>query len=179
MASSAEVISGDLSDLTKDDIIDRCRRNGPMSNGFLYPSSENPSAYTKYGPSVAMGEARTQDYAFKQTKKKDGITIRIPEVYHTCEFDGEACIIMEYIKGKPVSSGQQVADAVAQLLSILPPEGSCPGPVGGGIVKHPFFKEAVACEVYKSVRDLQDHINNVLLTNLACFYVLINIPILA
>lgn len=67
-----------------------------------------------------------------------------------------------------------MANAVAQLLSILHPEGLRPVPVGGGIAKHS-FREAFARQVYTSGFELQGHINNVPLTNLACFHVLIDI----
>lgn len=54
-----------------------------------------------------------------------------------------------------------VAHAVQTLISIRGPS-SAPGPVGGGVIVHNFFvNDETSIFIYKSVEELQSHVNGV------------------
>jgi len=81
-------------------------------------------------------------------------------------------IFMEYVNGKTlkefleegISPNQlqecynQIAKAIKLFISIKALDSVAPGPVGGGIIKHPLFKDTVASIEYASIDDLQQHI---------------------
>ena len=69
---------------------------------------------------------------------------------------------MEYIDGQicGASDFALVAAAVQSLIAIPSPT-SAPGPVGGGLIEHPFFIERKSSIWYESVKELGDHINGV------------------
>jgi hypothetical protein len=81
---------------------------------------------------------------------------------------------MEYIHGETLEEliakstiGQlqecyhQITRAIKLFLSIEIPTGVNIGPVNGGIIKHPLFKDAVASIQYAPVNELQLHANKV------------------
>lgn len=102
--------------------------------------------------------------------------IRIPEVYRTLQKGDWFYIVMEYIPGKTL---QQLADqedwgesrqkaltisiarAVRLLMSIPVPAGQTPGPVGGGQIRYPLFKDDTSFCNYSSVDELEKHLNDV------------------
>jgi hypothetical protein len=102
--------------------------------------------------------------------------ICIPEVYRTLQSGDWFYIIMEYIPGKTL---QQLADqkdwgkprqnaltnsiamAMRLLISIPVPVGQMPGPVGGGQIRHPLFKDDTSFCNYSSVDELEKHLNDV------------------
>ncbi|KAI9651660.1 MAG: hypothetical protein M1829_002575 [Trizodia sp. TS-e1964] len=53
---------------------------------------------------------------------------------------------------------RKLAHAINLLLTIPPPDAR-PGPVGGGIIRHPLFHEYKASRVYDTVEDLEQDIN--------------------
>ncbi|KAH6675918.1 hypothetical protein B0J14DRAFT_538581 [Halenospora varia] len=55
----------------------------------------------------------------------------------------------------------QIAKAIKLFISMKVPDGATPGPVGGGTIKHPLFKDIRASIEYASFDDLQQHVNNV------------------
>jgi hypothetical protein len=78
---------------------------------------------------------------------------------------------MEYVDGETVgarlrgSSAEtknwiydQVAKAISQIIRVPVPNGSRPGPVGGGCIQHYFFRDNVAPKDYGSLDELQRHI---------------------
>ncbi len=83
-------------------------------------------------------------------------------------------IVMEYIQGQTIyellkdfpedlleDKLNKIFPAIISLLSIRTPQDIAPGPVGGGIIKHPIFKDNTASIEYKSVNELQQHIYKV------------------
>lgn len=87
-----------------------------------------------------MAEARTQLYFFNQIAARPDITIRIPESYHARISRGyERYIVMEYIDVHGFASLEQRARAITDLVSIEPPPGATPGPIGGGRINTPFL----------------------------------------
>ena len=83
---------------------------------------------------------------------------------------------MEYVRGKTIRElldkesvdtrlqecYTQVAQAIKLFLSIPIPT-AIPGPVGGGIIRHPLFKDTIASVEYSSVGHLQAHLTAVTL----------------
>ena len=83
-------------------------------------------------------------------------------------------IVMEYIQGQTIyellrdfpeglleDKFDRIFKAIDALLSIQIPPDVAPGPVGGGTIKHPIFKDGTASTEYRSVDELQQHIHKV------------------
>lgn len=158
-----------------------------MHNCFFYPP-ESPIACIKYkylGHGVTE-EARNQRFAFQalqQVPEEERKGIQIPEIYRVIETKSAVHIVMEYVPGKTlhelieregrVSKAldepfNQIERALKLFLSFKVPDQVAPGPVGGGIIRHPIFKYFEASIEYSSVSELQDHIYKVYYYN--CYY---------
>ena len=149
--------------------------------GWPYPP-EKPLIYIKHGPTTFTmrdSEARTQQWVFDALEKlPPGVRrgIRVPEIYRVIEYNGLTWILMELVPGKSLlqffddwESFQSVADryfdkiadGLRLLLSLPVPDGTPPGPAGGGIIRHPLFKEHQASLQYDSLDMMERHLNNV------------------
>lgn len=156
-----------------------CKPNGNSVTGFAFPV-EHPIVYVKfcYPPARGMAEAKNYDYAFRALKamppnQTQGIFI--PEIYRTFQNDDTFFIIMDYIPGRTLAQLQEqqdwdskketcindIARAIRLLMSIQPPPGQKPGPVGGGHIRHPLFKDDISFCEYSSVEELEKHLNKV------------------
>lgn len=151
------------------------------SNGCLeYPSRERPIAFIKYGLKKygIEEEMRNQTFAFEALEKlqpheRDGI--QIPEIYRVIQRDGMIYIVMEHVIGTTLADlrakdnldgeqpelYEQIAKAITLFLAFDIPDQPSPGPAGGGIIKHPLFKNTVASLKYESVNHLQEHLTRV------------------
>lgn len=158
--------------------IPRMKSNGCAVTGFIFPPDQ-PVAYVKFGlKSRRMIELQNHKYAFAALKampphQTKGILI--PEIYRTFESNGKFFIIMEYIPGRLLArfeEGQDwelrqktvinsIAGAIKLLMSIPAPPGQKPGPVGGGRIRHPLFKDDESYCEYSSVEELESHLNKV------------------
>lgn len=103
--------------------------------------------------------------------------IRIPKIYRVIRLNsGWTYIIMEYVQGTTLrdlmtdwksfkanseSYYARVEMALKLLLSLPVPQDTAPGPYGGGIIRHPVFKDSMAPIQYDSVEGLERHLNNV------------------
>jgi hypothetical protein len=98
--------------------------------------------------------------------------VRAPCVYLAFQRGSFGYIVMEYIDGKMCdnSDADLVAAAVQSLIEIKNPS-SEPGPIGGGLIQHPFFVDQIASRRYSTFKQLEDHINraSVLICPLAAF----------
>jgi len=158
---------------------------GDYSPTQVYPSQEAPIAFIKYGGKdySMMAEALNQQFAsntLESMPQQETENILIPKIYRVFEQDKVVYIIMEYIAGEtfkelldkelPHDQLQEyynlIARAIALFLSFKVPHDTIPGPVGGGIIKHPLFKYTVASIEYASVDELQEHVNKVCLDRL-------------
>ena len=123
-------------------------------------------AWVKYGQSVRMAEALTQDYVARFLIANSLAGVRVPRVYAAFERDTPVCVIgyivMQYIDAPDCGEGdyQLVSRAVQTLISVKGPS-SVPGPVGGGWVIHNFFVDWTSEITYETVDELQQHINGV------------------
>lgn len=155
--------------------------NGCAVTGFVFPPKQ-PVAHVKFGliPDL-MAELRNHEYAFKALRDMPPNQTRgilIPEIYRTFENGKRFFIVMEYVPGKTLAqlveelgwASQQttrsnsIARAIRLLMSIKPPPGQKPGPVGGGRIRHPLFKDDTSYCEYSSVDELEAHLNKVFIT---------------
>jgi hypothetical protein len=152
----------------QDHIIAMCREDLRLRG---IPLSSQPGepiiAWVKYGPSVTIDEALTQDWVAKELNAKPGTNVRVPRVYaffSTSSVEWTfGYIVMEYIDAPDCTDEDVglVAQAVQTLISIRGPS-SAPGPVGGGVIVHNFFvNDETSTFIYKSVEELQSHVNGV------------------
>lgn len=113
--------------------------------------------WVKYRVSIAMSEAKTQDYVMQYLRE------RAPHVYLAFTWDGYGFIVSEYIDGPMCDNSDipLVAAAVKALINIPSPD-SRPGPVGGDLIEHPFCDERRSSIEYESIEELEDHINGIL-----------------
>lgn len=162
-------------------MMDKARlKVGPSATGFPYPFGK-PIFYVKFGNQekhLTQMEARTQQFAYEAVEKlsathPDASRLpRIPRVLRLLETRHVAYIVMEYAPGPTLlqlSKNEpahdeavyvaQIARGIEGLLSIPVAANAPPGPPGGGIIKHPLFKDGQAAKAFESVASLQDHIN--------------------
>ncbi|TFK45776.1 hypothetical protein OE88DRAFT_1639476, partial [Heliocybe sulcata] len=119
--------------------------------------------WVKYGYGVTMAEARTQCFVWQYLQDTNNPAVRAPRVYLAFTRKTFGFIVSEYIDGHMCDYADiaRIIPAVQALISIPSPS-SKPGPVGGGLIEHPFFIDSIAPIEYESVKDLQDHINGIL-----------------
>ncbi|KAK0220655.1 hypothetical protein IW262DRAFT_1272571, partial [Armillaria fumosa] len=119
------------------------------------------SAWIKYGPRIAMGEARTQAFIANIVNSDKDCVVRVPRVYSAFRYKRIGYIIMQHIHGHDCNEDDlnEIACAVKRLLSIKS-ETKSPGPVRGGPVAHRFFADHQSDIRYNSVGELQEHVNN-------------------
>lgn len=173
---------------SKDDLISTFKQtpefkpNGCDVTGFVFPPTKYPIAYVKFGlASERRAELRNQEYAFKALREmppNQTQGILIPEIYRAFEYGEEFFIVMEYIPGRTLaqlvqqpgwesqqtSLSNSIARAIGLLMSIKPPPGQKPGPVGGGHIRHPLFKDDTSYLEYSSIDELEAHLNKVFIS---------------
>lgn len=155
--------------------------NGNSVTGFRYPK-RNSVAYVKFGPLKQIAaEIRNHEYAFGALKKMPPDQtrgVRIPEIYHTFSIGEELSqkrmfIVMEHIDGTTLADlveehgyettkethERSIARVIRLLMSIEPPKDQGPGPVGGGRIRHPLFKNETCYLAYSSVDALENYLN--------------------
>ncbi|KAF8644305.1 hypothetical protein AX16_008552 [Volvariella volvacea WC 439] len=121
------------------------------------------NVWVKSGLGITMAEAATQCLVAQYLDKNNIPTVRAPRVYLAFTWGDIGYIVTEYINGSTCSSSDDalIAAAVKDLIQIQSP-GPKPGPVGGGRIEHPFFVDRKSSVEYASVKDLEDHVNNIL-----------------
>ena len=159
----------------------RCDSKGLSITGFVFPP-ENPAIYIKYGDNIERGtdaEARSQTWAYESLQQmplSDRQSIYIPEIYRTVLLGTWTCILMEYVPGKtlrdlledwttfePIADGyfRKIERALKLFLSFPVPQNAPPGPYGGGLIRHPLFRDYQASIEYPTVDLLEKHLNKV------------------
>jgi len=124
--------------------------------------NEISDIWVKYGGRITMAEAETQRFVAQYLEDNDIPTVRAPRVYLAFTWSDFGFIVSEYINGQMCGKSDipLVAAAVQSLITI-PSSSSIPGPIGGGLIEHPFLVERTSSTRYESVKELQDHINGV------------------
>ncbi|KAI0633756.1 hypothetical protein C8Q77DRAFT_1073526 [Trametes polyzona] len=161
------------------DIIALCHANGYSTNQLLFPSSESPRYFIKYGSEQAVAtQARTQDYIYHHTLR-DPAAPRVPRVYLAFSVHGKFAspqeyMVMEYIPHPTVEKWLSrhpedatiirplVVSAVGWILALPVPAATGVGPVGGGVIRHVFFKDQEAPYPFPAVANLQAYVNRAL-----------------
>ena len=174
-------------DMSAEEIISIVRQQPPCDSeewavsGCLYPENA-PLLYIKYGDNEERcrdAEARSHQFAYKELQKvpqyqRQGIYV--PELYRVINLPKETVMLMEYVEGHTLKTiyrdwdafekdsekyYTKIERAIRLFLTFPVPDDAPPGPVGGGIIKHPLFQGYLAPIVYESVELLQRHINKV------------------
>jgi hypothetical protein len=150
-------------------IVQQCRDAAQSSDAnnlrgipLVDKSRGAPYAWVKYGRSITMSEALTQDFVGQTVNGKADTAVCVPSVYLAFRSGNYGYIAMEYIDGSICddSDAKLVAAAVQSLITIRGPTAE-PGPVGGGPITHRFFVEWKSPMTYHSVQELEQHINGV------------------
>ncbi|KAL2292419.1 hypothetical protein FJTKL_09391 [Diaporthe vaccinii] len=164
--------------------VPKFKSNGFSVTGFPYPASK-PLAYVKFGHPIEwrQAEARNQIFVHDALQKlPPGAkqACHAPEVYRTMKIGHLFFIIMEFVPGKTLAQIMEESEswesrreevtakvyrAIELLLSLPVPRDAKPGPVGGGHIRHPLFKDCEASIEYKSIDLLERHLNKVAAIN--------------
>ncbi len=101
--------------------------------------NEVSNIWVKFGRNITMGEAKTQRFVAQYLEANDNPAVRALRVYIAFTWDDFSFIVAEYIDGQICGDSDiaLVAAAVQSLITISSPS-STPGPVGGGLIEHPF-----------------------------------------
>lgn len=157
-------------------ILDFCRphyRRGART--VVYPSHHAPVAFIKIAQSGVEAETSNQQFAFKALEalhEQERAGIRVPKIYRVLEEASTRYIIMEYVQGQTLKDlldqdisqdfyFNQISKAIKLFLSFEVPGNAAPGPIDGGIIRHPLFKDTVASIEYPSIDVLQGHVQAV------------------
>jgi hypothetical protein len=136
---------------------------GDIRGVSLVDSASQPYAWLKFGSNVTMAEARTQHYVAQVVNGNAAAPVRVPYVYFAFKRGVRGLIVMEFVDGDaPSYSDRDVADAAAavQFLANIKAPNLVPGPINGGQVQHPFFRDGESPVPYPTVDWLQLHVNN-------------------
>jgi hypothetical protein len=153
---------------------------GDIRGVSLVDSAGQPYAWLKFGSNVTMAEARTQHYVAQVVNGNASAPVRVPYVYLAFKLGVLGVIVMECVDGDaPTFSDRDLADAAAavQFLANIKAPNLVPGPINGGQVQHPFFRDGESPVPYPTVDWLQLHVNNASFA--ICFAIpwLINLPV--
>ena len=114
-------------------------------------------------PKRLWPEFSTQSYIYDYAKRhKNGP--RIPQALHYFKGQARAYLVMEYIEftDEPTPDlVERTAKALNWLLEVPPPSKDLMGPVGGGLIRHRFFKDGTVPLEFSSVDALERYMNEV------------------
>lgn len=159
------------------------------AKGFVYPlGSQDPEFFVKYTKTrskwLLEPERRNHEFAFnllrtqQQPAAQQGLIVCVPGIFRAFEHRDFYFLVMEFVPGRTLQeiliededrgAGQgdhsmlykYIAEGI-RLLSVEAPPGSKPGPVGCGVIRHPFFNEFEAATPYREVEMLGAHMNKV------------------
>ena len=123
-------------------------------DGLLY--------FVKFGhPDDLWPEFQTQSYIFDYARSNPHPDApRIPQVVHHFGDSRTEYLVMEFITltAAPID---RTAQALVWLSRVPPPPNHVIGPLGGGRIRHKFFKEDTAPLVFSSVEALQRYMYKV------------------
>ena len=123
-------------------------------------------AWAKYGLNVTVAEALTQDWVARVLAADPTTFVHVPRVFDAFTVPKThfniGIIVLEYIALPDCDKrdSELVAKAVQRLHDLKAPS-LTPGPVGGGPAVHPFFLDWDSRITYKTVGELEEHINGV------------------
>ncbi len=149
---------------------ERLKLSPSLSRHFPYPP-ENPLVWVKFG---RQPEAEMQWLAWKWLQREGNSAICAPEVYKLLGSGDFMYIVMELLDAKLLNGSHSypmdecfnlIADGI-QLLRRMPvPDDATPGPYTGEATPrrmgHPIFRDNRARHAYRSVDELEAHLNRV------------------
>ncbi|KAI3397508.1 hypothetical protein diail_10720 [Diaporthe ilicicola] len=132
-------------------------------------------------------ERRNHEFAFETLREQrqppaaqqKEFIVCVPEIFRSFEYRDFYFLAMEFVPGRTLGDILREEDAKGgedqvdhstlykhiaegiRLLSVKAPPEAKPGPVGGGIIRHPFFKDFEAATPYRDVEMLEAHLNKV------------------
>ncbi|ROV91212.1 hypothetical protein VMCG_09345 [Cytospora schulzeri] len=144
-----------------------------------------------WGKEVLESEQRNHMFAFntlcglqQPASQQLKLLVCVPEIFRVFEYRERYFMVMEFVPGSTLhelASTRQDAGAGAgaggqadnsalcryiaegiRLLCVKAPPGAKPGPVGGGLVRHHFFRYNQSAVPYRDVKMLETHLNKVL-----------------
>lgn len=140
------------------------------------------------GSSLLEAEKRNHEFAYETlhrlgpqqpASEQWSLLVCVPEIYRAFGYRGFYFLVMEFISGRTLNellnvragdgAGSQADESTLyryiaegiRLLSVKAPPGAKPGPVGGGIIRHPLFKGFEAAVPYRDVEMMEAHFNKV------------------
>ncbi|KNZ75920.1 hypothetical protein J132_00933 [Termitomyces sp. J132] len=125
---------------------------------------DSPSYFVKYSSESLLEESRTLQYLYNLAQF-DPRAPRIPKIYDfftTFDILRREYLVMEYIPPPTVTIGKWIADVISWLHACPLPLNASIGPVGGGIIRHRFFRDGDAPIEFASVAALEIYINKAL-----------------
>ncbi|KAK7052936.1 hypothetical protein VNI00_004256 [Paramarasmius palmivorus] len=116
--------------------------------------------FVKFGDPKTLGpEIATQLHIFEYANSHPDIpnTPRIPQVIHHFQNQWTMYLVMEYIAltADPPDLDGRAAEALKWLSGVPPPPGHVIGPLGGGRIRHRFFKDDRAPLLFSSTEALE------------------------
>lgn len=122
--------------------------------------------FVKYGDYEALWpEIQTQLHVAAYAESLEYASRpRIPKVLHYFEKEKErAYLVMERIKlsHSPPDLPGRMPEAITWLATVPAPNGHVLGPLGGGHIRHSFFKNYTAPFHFRSVQQLEHYVNQV------------------
>ena len=154
-------------------LINQCFELGPQQETAINNSGvritldkrsddEVSDIWVKFADDVTKGEAETQRFVGKHLESNDIAAVRAPRVYLAFTWGSFGFIVAEYIDGQMCEESDiPLIAAAVQYLITIPSPSTTPGPIGGGLIEHPFFIYRTSSIWYNSVEELQAHINGV------------------
>ena len=140
MSSSSQVFLPKESLPSQEAVAAICRKAGYNGRSILLRDSSNPViAFVKYGLTVTLSEARTQDWVARAVNDNPDLNFRVPWVYEAFEVPlarvSIGHIIMEYIDAPDCDANDSglAANAIQTLIGVKAQD-AAPGPVGGGLI---------------------------------------------
>ncbi|KAH8826249.1 hypothetical protein DL96DRAFT_1277368 [Flagelloscypha sp. PMI_526] len=119
--------------------------------------------WVKFGGHISMSEAKTQRFVSQHLQDNNISAVRVPHVYLAWTWGSFGYIVMEYIDGQMCNNSDiALAAPAVQALIDIPSPSLTPGPVGGGVIEHPFFLDRTSSIWCESVEEIEDHVNGIL-----------------
>lgn len=119
----------------------------------------------KFGhPDALWPELQTQSHIFDYARSNPHPDApRIPQVVHHFGDGRTKYLVMEFITltAAPLDLIDRTAQALVWLSSVPPPPNHVIGPLGGGRIRHKFFKDYTAPLLFSSVEALQRYMRKV------------------
>lgn len=133
--------------------------------GYRACVSIDSEYFVKYGSPTDLGpEFMTQSYIYDYAILQ-GNGPRIPKVPHYFLDKGRAFLVMEYIELEDTSLitdlPERAAAALDWLSRVPAPSEDMMGPIGGGLIRHRFFKDREAPLCFSSIKALESYMNEV------------------